>query len=275
MEHNSSYKSSFNLSNKVALVTGASGFLGKEFCKGLASYGSNIALVDLDSKTIDNQAEKLVKEYNVKAKGFVCDVSDSLSVKDCVNRVVKEFSYIDILHNNAAGKVGRAESFFASFENYSIKQWKDVLNVNLDGMFLMAQAVGKQMLKQKKGSIIQTSSIYGIVTPDHRIYEENNQQEDKINSPAVYGVSKAGVISLTKYLATYWADKGIRVNSIAPGGVFNQQDRKFVQNYSSRVPMKRMANVEEIVGAMLFLASDASTYITGQTLVIDGGLTSW
>ena len=148
--------------------------------------------------------------------------------------------------------------------------------VNLDGMFLIAQAVGKQMVYQDKGgSIIQTSSIYGIVAPDHRVYEGSVYLERKINTPAVYTASKAAVIGLTKYLATYWAEKGIRVNTLTPGGTQSGQNEEFQQKYSQRVPMNRMGDAKEMVGALLYLASDASTYVTGQNIIVDGGLTSW
>jgi len=275
MSGNVSNKHLFDLSGKTALITGSAGTLGTEFCNGLAEAGAEVMLFDLDLSDVERQAAELSKKFGVKAKGYACDVSEPSSVEFCVAEAVKDFGSIDILHNNAAGKVGSADLFFAPFEDYTLEQWRSVLNVNLDGMFLMAQAVGKQMLSQKGGSIIQTSSIYGLVGPDHRIYEGLEHQGQKMNSPAVYGVSKAGVIGLTKYLATYWAKKGIRVNAIAPGGVFAGQEDCFVKNYSSRVPVGRMAHTNEIVGAMLFLASDASTYVTGQTIVIDGGLTSW
>jgi NAD(P)-dependent dehydrogenase (short-subunit alcohol dehydrogenase family) len=275
MKKKYSQHSLFDLSGKTALVTGSAGTLGREFCKGLAESGADIMLVDLNYEIVQKQAAELTNNFNIKAKGYACDVSVPSSVKNCVTNAINDFGSINILHNNAACKIGSTDTFFAPFEDYSLEQWRSVLNVNLDGMFLMAQAVGKHMLSKGGGSIIQTSSIYGLVGPDHRIYEKSEYQGQKMNSPAVYGVSKAGIIGLTKYLATYWAKKGIRVNAIAPGGVFSGQNENFIKNYSSRVPIGRMAETKEIVGAMLFLASNASTYMTGQTLIVDGGLTSW
>ncbi len=145
--------------------------------------------------------------------------------------------------------------------------------VNIDGMFLVAQAVGKQMIKQKKGgSIIQTASIYGVMAPDHSIYEGSDYLGHKINTPAVYTVSKAAVIGLTKHLATYWAEEGIRVNTLTPGGTESGQNDEFKRRYSARIPMKRMADASEMVGALLYLASDASSYVTGHNIIVDGGL---
>jgi NAD(P)-dependent dehydrogenase (short-subunit alcohol dehydrogenase family) len=193
-----------------------------------------------------------------------------------VMQVVAELGEIDILHNNAAGKSDDLDAFFAPFEEYSIDQWRQITAVNLDGMFLVAQAVGKQMVSQEKGgSIIQTASIYGIMGPDHRIYEGSFYLDRQINTPAVYSASKAAVVGLTKYLATYWAEKKIRVNTLTPGGVESGQNEEFKDRYSSRIPMNRMANAHEMVGALLYLASDASSYVTGQNIIVDGGLNAW
>ena len=148
--------------------------------------------------------------------------------------------------------------------------------VNIDGMFLVAQAVGNQMVKQGKGgSIIQTASIYGILASDKRIYEGSFYLGRQINNPGVYTTSKAAVVGLTKYLAAYWADKGIRVNTLIPGGVESGQNEIFKERYSARVPLGRMAQADELVGALIFLASDASSYVTGQNIIVDGGLSVW
>lgn len=271
-----SYKALFDLSGKTAVVTGASGILGRHFCSGLAEMGAAIALVDILESAVYEQAFELNQKYGVKALGFVCDVSKPQSVADMVERVVAEFGAINILHNNAAAKSNDLDAFFASFEDYSLEQWREIMAVNLDGMFLVAQAVGKQMVRQGTGgSIIQTSSIYGAMAPDQRIYEGSFYLGRQINTPAIYSASKSGVIGLTKYLATYWADKGIRVNAIAPGGAESGQNDEFMRRYSARIPMGRMAQPHEIVGALLFLASEASSYVTGQTILVDGGLDAW
>ncbi len=193
-----------------------------------------------------------------------------------VTRVVAEFGEIDILHNNAASKSQDLDAFFAPFEEYGLDQWRKVMAVNLDGMFLVAQAVGKQMIAQGKGgSIIQTASIYGVGAPDHRIYKGSSYLGRQINTPAVYTASKAAVIGLTKHLATYWADKRIRVNTLSPGGTESGQNEVFNRQYSARIPMNRMADAREMVGALLYLASDASSYVTGQNIIVDGGLDAW
>lgn len=270
-----SYRSLFDLSGKTALVTGASGILGQHFCAGLAEAGAAVALFDIGPDAVRAQADELSSRYGVKAKGFLCDVSDPVSVRDAVAQVISEFGRIDVLHNNAAGKSDDLDAFLAPFEDYAYEQWRKIMAVNLDGMFLMAQTVGKHMVAQGGGSIIQTSSIYGLLGPDQRIYEGSQYLGRQINSPGVYATSKAGIIGLTLYLATYWADKGVRVNAIAPGGVESGQNDEFMRRYSARIPLGRMAKAREMVGALLYLASDASSYVTGQTLAVDGGLTAW
>jgi NAD(P)-dependent dehydrogenase (short-subunit alcohol dehydrogenase family) len=271
-----SYSELFDLKGKTALITGACGILGSHFCHGLAEAGANLALVDVKSQDTRRLAHKLSENYDIKALDYVCDVSDPQAVKGMVGQVVQDFSSIDILHNNAAAKSEDLDAFFAPFEDYSLKQWREIMSVNIDGMFLVAQAVGRQMVAQGRGgSIIQTSSIYGLMGPDQRIYEGSLYMGRQINTPAVYSCSKAAVIGLTKYLATYWADKGIRVNAIAPGGAESGQNKTFIDRYSERIPMGRMARPHEIVGALLYLASDASSYVTGQTISVDGGLESW
>jgi NAD(P)-dependent dehydrogenase (short-subunit alcohol dehydrogenase family) len=168
------------------------------------------------------------------------------------------------------------DAFFAPFENYSLDEWRKIMAVNIDGMFLVAQAVGRKMIQQGTGgSIVQTSSIYGVMAPDQRIYEGSFYLDHQINTPAVYSASKAAVIGLSKYLATYWATQGIRVNTLTPGGTESGQNEEFKSRYAARIPMGRMAAPSEIVGALLFLLSDASSYVTGQNILVDGGLSAW
>jgi len=271
-----SYRGLFDLTGKVAVVTGGAGLLGEHFCSGLAESGANVAVIDLDEDKSKGLAEKLNLQNETQNIGIGCDVSDPASVKAMVADVIAAFGEINILHNNAAGKSDDLDAFFAPFEEYSLDQWRKIVSVNLDGMFLVAQAVGKQMISQGKGgSIIQTASIYGLMAPDHRIYEGSFYLNRQINTPAVYTASKAGVIGLTKYLATYWADKRIRVNTLTPGGTESGQNDEFKRRYSSRIPMNRMADAHEMVGALLYLASNASSYVTGQNIIVDGGLSCW
>jgi len=273
---NISYKSMFSLKGKVAIVTGATGFLGRHFCCGLAESEATVVVVDMLEEEADQFARELTQKYKVKTFGIGCDIADPLAVKCMVANVVSEYGEINILHNNAASKSDDLDAFFAPFEEYSLEQWNKIMSVNLTGMFLVAQSVGKQMILQGNGgSIIQTASIYGIMGPDHRIYEGSYYLGREINTPAIYSASKAGVVGLTKHLATYWASNGIRVNTLTPGGIQSGQNNEFIKRYSNRIPMNRMAKAEEMVGAMLYLASDASSYVTGQNIIIDGGLNCW
>ncbi|MFD0673672.1 SDR family oxidoreductase [Cohnella sp. GCM10027633] len=270
------YRNLYSLNNKTAIVTGGGGILGKHFCSALCDFGANVAVVDINEDAVHNVAHELVNKYGVKADGFICDVASPDSVAKLIADVVAHFGSIDILHNNAASKSKDLNQFFAPFEEYSLEQWREVMSVNIDGMFLMAQAVGKQMIKQGTGgSIIQTASIYGIMAPDQRIYEGSSYMGVTINTPAVYSASKAAVVGLTKYLATYWADQNIRVNTLTPGGNESGQNEEFIRKYSNRIPLGRMGYPHEMTGALIYLASDASSYMTGQNLIVDGGLHAW
>lgn len=263
---------SFRLDAKVALVTGGAGILGRRFCAGLVEAGARVAVVDVDTAA----AQAFAASLGGAAAGFGCDVSNPVSVSSCVDAVIARFGAIDVLHNNAATKSRDVRAFFTSFEDYSLETWREVMSVNIDGMFLMAQAVGRHMLAQGRGgSVIQTASIYGLVGPDSRIYEGSDYLAGPINTPAVYAASKAAVVGLTRWLATHWADRGIRVNCLVPGGVSSGQNSIFSARYAERVPMGRMAQADEMVPALLYLASDASSYVTGQVLAVDGGWTAW
>lgn len=264
--------SRFRLDGKVALITGGAGILGQKFAHGFANAGAKVAVVDLNAAA----ASDVALSIGPIAQGFGCDVSNPNSVRECIDAVVAHFGSIDVLHNNAATKTADPRKFFTAFEDYNLDVWREVMSVNIDGMFLMAQSVGRQFLRQGHGgTIVQTSSIYGLLGPDPRIYENSEYLGGAINTPAVYAASKAAVIGLTKWLATHWAQSGIRVNCLVPGGVSSGQNSIFSEAYASRVPMSRMANSDEMVPALLYLASDASSYVTGQVLVVDGGWSCW
>jgi NAD(P)-dependent dehydrogenase (short-subunit alcohol dehydrogenase family) len=270
------YKKIFNLNNKVAVITGATGMLGKEFCLALAEYGCKIAVIDLDLKKVMSFSDRLSKKYDIKTVGIKCDVRDHKEVKKMAIEVEKKLGGIDILVNNAASKTNSLDEYFKPLEKYNIDTWKEVMDVNLNGMYIVAKEIGTRMAKRKKGSIIQTSSIYSsTMASDQRIYKGSKYLNTTINTPAAYSVSKAGVVGLSLHLASYWAKDKVRVNILSPGGVFSGQNKKFVENYSKRVPLNRMANKEEMVGAILYLASDASSYVTGQNIFVDGGLSIW
>lgn len=272
----SSYRQMFELKGRTAIVTGATGILGHRFCRGLAEFGANVVVVDLDQERCSQFASELEQEFHGEAIGIRCDVSQPESVENLVKAAVERFGHIDILHNNAASKSSDLDAFFASTEQYSLSEWRKIMSVNVDGMFLVAQAVGRQMqLQETGGSIVQTASIYGIVSSDKRIYDGSFYLGRQISNPAVYSTSKAAVVGLTKYLAANWADARIRVNALVPAGVESGQNETFKARYSGRVPMGRMAQPDEMVGALIFLASDASSYVTGQCVIVDGGLSAW
>ena len=265
----------FSLANKVVVVTGGAGLLGQVFCQALVDVGAHVAIVDLDLASAETAAKRINKSDTQRVVAFESDITSPESVTQMVANVVKQLGRIDVLVNNAASKGSSLDAFFESFEDYSLKTWREVMSVNIDGLFLVAQAVGKQMKKQGGGSIIQTSSIYGVVAPDQRIYEGSEYNGRAINTPAVYSASKAAVNGLTNYLSTHWASSKIRVNSLTPGGIASGQNDEFNKKYSNRVPLGRMGEASELVGALIYLASDASSYVTGQNLIVDGGLSAW
>jgi len=265
----------FDLTGKVAVVTGGAGLLGQVFCQALVAAGASVAIIDIDKNKADQTAREIKRDKNQKVLAFACDITAPDSVSSMVKEVVNQLGRIDILLNNAASKGSNLDQFFAPFENYSLQAWREVMAVNIDGLFLVAQSVGNQMKVQGGGSIIQISSIYGVVAPDQRIYEGSEYNGRAINTPAVYSVSKAAVIGLTSYLSTYWADSKIRVNTLTPGGIASGQNGEFNKKYSNRVPLGRMGEAAELTGALIYLASDASSYVTGQNIIVDGGLSAW
>lgn len=261
----------FNLSGKVAIVTGAAGQLGGEYVKILLGAGASVAAFDIRP---DNPKSILRKISSDKLIVVEVDITKRKSIENGLAIVVSQFGIPSILINNAAidAPPNTDEHDTGPFENYPESSWNMMMEVNLKGMFLCCQIIGGYMAKSGGGSIINISSIYGILSPDQRIYE---YKEKPFFKPIGYAVSKAGVLNLTRYLATYWAKKGVRVNSLILGGVFNNQDEKFLKNYCNKVPLGRMARQDEYNGAILFLASDASSYMTGASIIIDGGYSCW
>jgi 2-deoxy-D-gluconate 3-dehydrogenase len=269
----------FDLKDRVAIVTGGAGLLGAEFCKTLAEAGAAVAVVDLNIEAAQKIADALVRD-GYQVKGFGADITRLDSVQQLVASVLSDFGRLDILVNsaaldpkfdpNAAAK-GIAPG---NFEDYPLDQWNAALNVNLTGMFLITQACVKPMLEHgKKGSIINICSTYGLNGPDQRIYIKDGKRV--AFKPVYYTVTKGGVLGFTKYLAAYYAGTEIRVNALTPGGVFNNHEEYFVRNYSAKTMLGRMAHKDEMNGALLFLASDASSYMTGNNVVVDGGWTAW
>lgn len=269
----------FDLTGRVAVVTGGVGLLGAEFCRTLAEAGAAVAVVDLNESASQAVAESLTNS-GYKALAFPTDITQPDSVNAAVEKILSAFGQIDILVNSAAldpkfdpEAVDKGITPGA-FEDYPLDLWNSALNVNLTGMFLMTQACVKPMLEHgKKGSIINICSTYGLNGPDQRIYVKEGERV--AYKPVYYTVTKAGVLGFTKYLAAYYAETEIRVNALTPGGVFNNHEEYFVKNYSAKTILGRMARKDEMNGALLFLASDASSYMTGNNLVVDGGWTAW
>lgn len=269
----------FSLKDKVAVVTGGVGLIGAEFCKTLAEAGASVAVVDLNASAAQGIADTLTKS-GYKAFAVSTDITKPDSVNAMVESVIANFGRLDVLVNSAAldpkFDPTAAEKGIApgAFEDYPLSDWNAAMNVNLTGMFLVTQACVKQMIKQgKKGSIINICSTYGLNGPDQKIYIKDGKRV--AYKPVYYTVSKAGVMGFTKYLAAYYAETEIRVNALTPGGVFNNHEEYFVKNYSAKTILGRMAKKDEMNGALLFLASDASSYMTGNNLIVDGGWTAW
>ena len=269
----------FDLSGRVAVVTGGAGLLGTEFCRTLAEGGASVAVVDLNAQAAQQVASDLC-EASYDARGFGVDITDRQAARELAASVARDLGRLDILVNSAAldpkFDASAAEKGIApgGFEDYPLEQWNAALNVNLTGMFLITQACVQPMLQQgRKGSIINICSTYGLNGPDQRIYIKDGERV--AFKPVYYTVTKAGVLGFTRYLAAYYAGTEIRVNALTPGGVFNNHEDYFVKNYSAKTILGRMAHKDEMNGALLFLASDASSYMTGNNVVVDGGWTAW
>jgi 2-deoxy-D-gluconate 3-dehydrogenase len=269
----------FDLTGRVALLTGGAGLLGRQYVRTLLQAGARVAVVDLSQEAANKTAEEAMREVGGQAIGLGIDVSRKPDVQCMVDDVVQRWQRIDILINNAAidpkFDSGVAANQANTFEDYPLELWQQSLDVNLTGAFLCSQLVGKQMLSQGGGVMVNICSTYGVVAPDQRLYQRDDEPEQTLFKPASYAVTKAGIAHLTRYLATYWAGKNIRVNTLTPHGIYNSQDDQFLKRYNVRSPLGRMAEKDEMNGAILFLCSDASSYMTGANLIVDGGWTAW
>lgn len=261
----------FNLDGKTVVLTGGAGILGREMAAALCDSGASVAMVDRDGGAIERAAGRLGKSER-RLRGYVADIADGSAVADLRREVERDLGPVDVLVNNAATKTAK---FFEPFESFPEADWDLVMAVNVKGAAFCCQQFGGEMARRGGGSIVNTLSIYGIVAPDQRIYEGSEYEGRAISCPAVYSASKAALWGLTKYLASYWGDKGVRVNAVTPGGAYSGQNDTFVARYSARVPLGRMAAPSDMAGAVVFLASDASSYVTGHNLVVDGGLSVW
>lgn len=266
----------FDLSGQVAVVTGGAGLLGSQFCQTLAMAGARVVCADADLKSAEKLAD-LLSSRGLGVLPFQVDVTTPIKNKEMVDYAISHFNRLDILVTCAAvdpkfDSVSQSQ-FDYRFEEYPLAMWQQTLDINLTGAFLSAQAAIPAMVKTGYGVVIMISSIYGMVAPDQRIYQSAGKSP--FNKPPDYPVTKSAILGLVKYLAAYYAGQPIRINALSPGGVYNGHSDEFIRNYSARSMLGRMAGVEELNGALLFLASPASSYMNGANLVVDGGWTAW
>ena len=254
-------KNIFDLSGKVIIVTGGAGLLGKSFSKILNEYGANVVIADVNY----DKAQKLADKLGKNAKAFKVDITSKSSIEEFIHYMLDKYNKIDVLINNA---YPRNKKYGQKFEEIELDDWKDNIDMHLNGYFAITKLVSEVMIEQKNGDIINLGSIYGIQGPDFSIYKGTD-----MTSPTEYSAIKGGIINLTRYLASYLGKYNIRVNTLSPGGVFNKQNEDFVKNYEEKTPLKRMATPKDLEGAIVYLASDASNYMTGHNLVVDGGWT--
>jgi NAD(P)-dependent dehydrogenase (short-subunit alcohol dehydrogenase family) len=269
----------FDLTGRVAIITGGTGLLGQQHAEAVAHAGGIPVLADIRVNMIDTHSPDWKTRFGEKACAIQTDITDPGSVKNLLQQVLAEFGQIDILINNAANNPkmeNKVDVEFSRLEYFPLEQWDADLNVGLKGAFLCSQIIGAEMARRKQGVIVNVASDLAVIAPDQRLYRKPGLSEDQQPvKPVTYSVVKTGLIGLTRYLATYWADCGIRVNAISPGGVYNNQPEDFVQRLTGLIPLGRMANSNEYQAAILFLCSDASSYMTGTNLVIDGGRSCW
>lgn len=268
----------FSLTDRVAIITGGAGLLGVRHAEAIAAAGGIPVIADLRGAAAQACAEKIAATHGVAALGLEVDITSVASVESLLATVRARLGRVDILVNNAANnpKVEGSGRDFSRFENFSLDQWNADISVGLTGAFICAQVIGRAMAAAKRGVIVNISSEYGMIAPDQRLYHKEGVADDQQPAkPVSYTVVKAGLHGLTIYLATYWAAAGVRVNTITVGGVENGQGAEFLARASSRIPMGRMAHQADFQGALVYLCSDAASFVTGANLVVDGGKSVW
>ncbi len=261
------YRKKFDLKDKVIIITGGCGLIGKSFVEACLQFGAIAVIVDLKQTKPEIVAKKYSKIYENRVIGKSVDITKRNEVEELKRFVLDKYQNIYGLVNTHQNKTAR---FFAKFENYTDEDWKAVVETNLYGTFLTCQIIGGWMANNGGGCIVNMPSTYSVVAPNQNLYKGTN-----MGCPAAYSASKGGVQSLSQYLASYWADKGVRVNQITPHGVWNHHEKQFEENFAKFSPLKRMSYNHEVAGALIYLLSDASSYVTGHNLIVDGGWTMW
>ena len=269
----------FDMTGRVAVITGGAGVLGVKHAEALAEAGCTPVLLDLPHSQAEARARELSDKFGLPATALSADITRPEDVGRAVDAVLERFGRVDVLINNAANdpKVGPSQGVqWSRLENYPLEQWESDIAVGLTGAFLCSRAFGAEMASRKRGVILNIASDLAVIAPDQRIYRKDGLADDEQPvKPVTYSVVKSGLLGLTRYLATYWADAGVRANAISPGGIYAGQADEFVQKLTRLIPAGRMARADEYKAAVLFLCSDASSYMTGQNLVVDGGRTCW
>ena len=270
----------FRLNGKIIIITGAAGLLGRKHAEAIAAYGGIPILLDLSEKTVSDLADQLKKKYNIAAEGFEVDITNEPQIKQNSDLIFKKFGKIDGLINNAANnpKVeDNSKENFSRLENFPLDIWNQDIAVGLTGAFLCAKYYGKKIAQNPDGgSIVNISSDLGLMAPDQRLYAiEGFASDQQPVKPVTYSVIKSGMIGLTRYLATYWVDQGVRCNAICPGGIENGQSEDFLREVSSRIPMNRLAKADEYQSTLIWMLSDASSYLNGAIVPVEGGRTAW
>jgi NAD(P)-dependent dehydrogenase (short-subunit alcohol dehydrogenase family) len=263
----------FDVSQECVLITGVSGQLGAEYAKAFLARGAKVVGLDIGPT---GRSDALAAAYSDNYRFIAADVTSKASLQKALTQVESDSGSPTVLINNAAidSPPSAPPEESGPFEDYPEASWDKVVDVNLKGVYLCCQVFGAAMAKAQKGSIINVASIYGVVSPDQNLYEYRRKRGEVFYKPVAYSASKSGILNLTRYLAVYWAKQNIRVNSLTIAGVFNNQEQAFLDLYCGRIPVGRMANADEYNGSVLFLASEASRYMTGHNLVVDGGWTA-
>jgi len=276
----SSVRDKFSLIGKVAIITGGAGLLGAKHAEAIAEFGGITIIVDINEDNAKKVSDNIKKNFKTESFFLKVDITNENDVKNLLDNVLSKYNRIDILINNAANNPklenNNNKVSWSRLENLPINDWEDDLNVGLKGAFICSRVIGPKMAKQKSGVILNVASDLGYIAPDQRIYKKPGlKKENQSVKPITYSVIKHGIIGLSKYLATYWADEGVRSNALLPGGVYQSQDEEFVKSLTNLIPLGRMAHEDDYKAAIVFLVSDASSYMTGANLIMDGGRTAW